>query len=147
VETGSRDELGYLIKRVQQALRGAIDPALADIGLTMAQYALLYNLQLHPGASNADLARFAFVSPQAMVRVMAELERTGLLIRKASQAHARVLQAHLTPKGIRALAAAQRRVEDIHKVMLQGLSTSRVRALATDLAAVAEQLEGLSSGG
>ena len=38
-----------MIKRAQQALRNAIDPALADLGLTKAQYAALYNLRRHPG--------------------------------------------------------------------------------------------------
>lgn len=43
-----------MIKRAQQALRNAIDPALADLGLTKAQYAALYNLRRHSGASSAE---------------------------------------------------------------------------------------------
>ena len=69
-----------MIKRAQQALRNAIDPALSDLELTTAQYAALYNLRRHPGASNAELARLSFVTPQTMVRIVSGLERAGLVV-------------------------------------------------------------------
>lgn len=136
-----------MIKRVQQALRGAIDPALADLGLTMAQYAVLYNLERHPGASNAELARLAFVTPQAMVRVVADLERVGLLSRASSPAHAKVLQAHLTDSGAKILAAADRRVQQVHAVMLNGFSSDDVSMIAETLTMMAVRLEQLQVSG
>jgi DNA-binding MarR family transcriptional regulator len=140
-------ELGYLIKRVQQALRGAIDPALAGLGLTMAQYAVLYNLERNPGLSNAELARLAFVTPQAMVRVVAELEHEGLLTRRASPAHAKVLQARLTNKGVKMLAAAQSRVDQIHATMLEGFAAKDIDIVAARLIRIAQRLEQLRAQG
>lgn len=135
------NELGYLVKRVQQALRAAIDPALADLGLTMTQYAVLYNLQRHPGASNAELARLAFVTPQSMVRVVIELEQAGLLSRASSPRHAKILQAHLTDKGERALGAAQDRVDRIHALMLKDLESAEIDKIGTCLTLMASRLE------
>lgn len=54
--------VGYLLKRTQAALRGAMDKVLREHGLTVPQYATLELLALHPGMSNADLARATFVT-------------------------------------------------------------------------------------
>jgi DNA-binding MarR family transcriptional regulator len=136
------DDLGYLIKRAQQALRNAIDPALSDLGLTTAQYAALYNLRRHPGASNAELARLSFVTPQTMVRIVAGLERAGLVSRTPSPRHRRVLQARLSTKGARVLGLAQRRVDAIHATMLRGIPPPELERLHGWLTHIAVTLEG-----
>jgi hypothetical protein len=53
----TEEAVGYLVKRVQQALRRRCDAALKPTGLSMAQYALLRALADHPEASAAELAR------------------------------------------------------------------------------------------
>jgi DNA-binding MarR family transcriptional regulator len=133
--------LGYTLKRAQQALRNTIDPALADLGLTTAQYAALYNLHRHPGASSAELARMSFVTPQTMVRIVADLEERGLLSREPSQAHARVLQARLSDDGEAVLQRAQHRVDLIHTHMLEGIPTAEVERFHGWLTHIAARLE------
>ena len=135
------DDLGYVIKRAQQALRNAIDPALSDLGLTAAQYAALYNLRRHPGASNAELARLSFVTPQTMVRIVSGLEHAGLIRRAPSPAHRRVLQARLTGKGASALRQAQHRVDAIHAHMLYGIPPAETERLLGWLTRIAVTLE------
>lgn len=135
------NELGYLVKRVQQALRAAIDPALADLDLTMAQYAALYHLERHPGASNAELARLAFVTPQSMVRVVVGLEQAGLLRRAASSEHAKILRTHLTAKGKRTLDTAQERVDRIHALMFKDLDPAQTDEIGRCLTLMAARLE------
>jgi DNA-binding MarR family transcriptional regulator len=135
------DDLGYVIKRAQQALRNAIDPALSDLGLTTAQYATLYNLRRHPGASSAELARLSFVTPQTMVRIVSGLERAGLVRRAPSPAHRRVLQARLTSKGTSALRLAQQRVDAIHAHMLHGIPPAETARLLGWLTRIAVTLE------
>jgi DNA-binding MarR family transcriptional regulator len=134
-------DLGYLIKRVQQAFRSAIDVRLADLGLTMAQYATLYNLRRHPGASNAELARLSFVTPQTMVRIVVGLEERGLLRRVASPDHARIFQAHLSDEGNGVLGQAQRRVGLIHAHALEGMSGAETERLIGSLTRIATRLE------
>ncbi|MCB0010217.1 MAG: MarR family transcriptional regulator, partial [Anaerolineales bacterium] len=73
------DEIGYLIKRAQHALRLTIDNALAALGLTLPQYIALVHIQNEAGISNAELARRAFVTPQTMHRVVTGLAERGLL--------------------------------------------------------------------
>lgn len=57
-----------------------MDEALRSLGLTAPQYAVLSAVELEAGISNARLARAAFVTPQTVQGILANLERQGLLI-------------------------------------------------------------------
>jgi DNA-binding MarR family transcriptional regulator len=99
---GPRFLLTYLIKTVHQALRTGLDEGLREVGLTLPQMAVLSTLKHVPGASSAELARAAFVSPQTMGELLAALERGQLIERTADPRNARVLRATLTTRGKRA---------------------------------------------
>lgn len=98
--------IGFALKQAQQALRSHLDTALRDIGLTTPQYAVLTFLKEEAGASNAALARRAFVTPQTMQAILVGLERAGLIARSAHPEHGRVQQTVLTLAGSQALQAA-----------------------------------------
>lgn len=98
--------IGFALKRAQQALRAHLDTELQQIGLTTPQYAALTFLQAEPGASNAALARRAFVTPQTMQAILVALDRAGLIARTPHPKHGRVQTTALTTKGRKALAAA-----------------------------------------
>lgn len=70
---------GYLVKRVQQALRRRCDTELRTIGLSMAQYAVLRALADHPTASASELARLCFVTRQSLQDVLRGLRNGGLV--------------------------------------------------------------------
>jgi DNA-binding MarR family transcriptional regulator len=99
---GPRFLLTYLIKTVHQALRTELDEGLREFGLTLPQMAVLSTLKHIPGASSAELARAAFVSPQTMGELLATLERGQLIERTADPRNARVLRTTLTTQGLHA---------------------------------------------
>ncbi|WP_313617068.1 MarR family transcriptional regulator [Agrobacterium sp.] len=98
--------LGYALKRAQQALRGRLDTALRDIGLTTPQYSVLAGLEKNNGLSNAELARRAFVTPQTMQAIIVTLEKAGLIKREAHPDNGRILTTGLTAEGRQAVRAA-----------------------------------------
>ena len=98
----SSDPFGYIFKRTQLALRGAMDDALVTVNLTTPQYAALSEPSKEQGLSNAELARRCFVTPQTMHQILGGLERTSsvtkcLVLRSASlkQAFNRLLEQYL----------------------------------------------------
>ncbi|WP_433444769.1 MarR family winged helix-turn-helix transcriptional regulator [Nonomuraea sp. CA-141351] len=133
--------VGYLIKRVQAALRGAMDGVLREHGLTVPQYATLELLALHPGMSNADLARATFVTRQSGNVVLRGLQEAGLITRPATADHGRARPAHLTEEGHRSLAAVQAAVYAIERRMVKAIPPQRMAALLTDLDRIAAALE------
>ena len=93
------ETLGYALKRAQQAMRLHMDRQLKEIGLNAPQYAVLASLEDEPGASNARLARRAFVTPQTMQAMLVKLEQSGLIERRPDTEHGRIQRTELTEKG------------------------------------------------
>lgn len=112
----------YAIGRLDRVVRRELSERLAPLGLTWPQYTTLSVLEARPGLSNAQLARRAMISPQAMSEVTVTLERMRLLERKASPTNNRILRARLTPKGRRLLAKCEEQVDDLERQMLSGIS-------------------------
>jgi DNA-binding MarR family transcriptional regulator len=128
VEDALAQEVGYLLKRAQHALRTTMDAALAEIGLTTPQYAALLALEQLDTASNAELARACFVTPQTMHIMLRGLERDGLVERSPHPTHGRIVRTALTPAGHTRLADARPRAAAIDQQMLAGLSPPQVDA-------------------
>src|SRR5579862_4543464 len=141
---GMPDPMGkrvaYLIKRVQLALHARLDRVLRPLGLTPPQYAVLSAIELEPGISNAALARAAFVTPQTMQGIVANLERAGFLARQVDPTNARILKGDLTAKGRKILARAHARGIAVESEMLGSLTPGDAKKLADWLAACAERL-------
>src|SRR5919201_1472306 len=114
--------IAYLMKRAQDALNRALVDAFAELGLTLPQYAVLYNLAETPGLSSAELARRSFVTPQTMNEVIQLLERDGLVARPQHRVHGRIGQPDRTAGGGAKLAAANRRTDAIEKKMVASLT-------------------------
>lgn len=125
---------GYLLKRAQALLNDAMAAALAPWELSVAQFAALNALAEASGASNADLARIAFVSPPTMHVLLSHLEETLLVVREPHPHHGRILRATITPAGQETLDAARRAVDAVEVRMLDGFAPARRRALAMTLA-------------
>ncbi|MFF0739259.1 MarR family winged helix-turn-helix transcriptional regulator [Streptomyces sp. NPDC004111] len=133
--------VGYLLKRAQSALRGAMDKVLREHGLTVPQYSTLELLALHPGMSNADLARATFVTRQSGNVVLRGLQDAGLISRPATAEHGRARPARLTEEGRARLAAVQAAVYAVEQRMVDAVPAQRLGAFLTDLERVARALE------
>ncbi|MGP3964975.1 MarR family winged helix-turn-helix transcriptional regulator [Nonomuraea sp. 3N208] len=129
--------VGYVLKQVQASLHTAMDEVLRPLGLTVAQYACLELLGQHPGLSNSELARRAFVTRQSMNVVLRRLQERGLLTRPAHAAHGRALPTELTGAGQSTLHEASVAVRAVERQIFAPLSQERQRRLREDLASCA----------
>ena len=92
--------LGYLLHRVHAALRSEVMATVLDpLELTFPEYICLRMLSHTPGMSNAQLARDANVSRQAMNMVLRGLQDRGLVVRPATAAAGRSRPTELTTAG------------------------------------------------
>lgn len=132
--------LGYALKLAQHALRLRMDEALRTISLTTPQYAVLSAVEAEPGMSNARLARSAFVTPQAMQGVLANLERDGLLHRTPEPAHGRILRSELTAKGARTLEHGHLAVRIVEDVLVTSFGAGNAPRIAAALSKCADDL-------
>ncbi|MGI5284300.1 MarR family winged helix-turn-helix transcriptional regulator [Nonomuraea polychroma] len=136
------EHVGYRLKRAAAALRGAMDKALRENGLTVPQYACLELLDERPGISGSELARGTFVTRQSSSVVLRGLQDGGLVTRPATADHGRALPVHLTDEGLRRLTAARAAVYDIERRMIGAIPARRLDALLADLDRMAAALDG-----
>ena len=132
--------IGFALKQAQQALRTRLDSGLREIGLTTPQYAVLAFLNVEAGASNAALARRAFVTPQTMQAILVALERAGLIARTPHPEHGRVQMTELTARGRGALEAASGIVADAEERLRNASAPFDPQAVAAMLLRLAEAL-------
>lgn len=122
-ELGVQGLLGYKLKKTQHALRLHMDEALRALDLTTPQYAVLAQLELKPGASNAALARSAFITAQTMHGIVANLEERGLIQRKSDVSHGRILCTELTDQGRKVVTRAHNMIRAVEARMLATVSS------------------------
>ena len=132
--------IGFALKKAQHALRTRLDSELREIGLTTPQYAVLAFLEVEAGASNAAIARRAFVTPQTMQAILVALERAGLIARTPHPEHGRVQMTELTARGRGALEAASGIVADAEERLRNASAPFDPQAVAAMLLLLAESL-------
>jgi DNA-binding MarR family transcriptional regulator len=137
--------IGYLVYRLERRLRARIDQAVRVHGLTATEYVTLSVLRERDGLSCAQLARLAFVTPQAMNLVISALERRELVRRQPDPDHRRVLRASVTPSGLDALDRCDRSMDEIEADMLADLPPDTVDTVREALAVCARSLEATRS--
>ena len=137
---GASGHLGYLLRQAQAAFRQAGDTALADLELTLPQFALLTLIGAYEPISGAALARLSVATPQTVDSVLKNLARAGLVARTPDPEHGRILRAALTPAGRRKLAEAKRRIDALERRIAAPLGPAEERTVRAWLAAVARDL-------
>jgi DNA-binding MarR family transcriptional regulator len=120
--------VGRLLKRAEQALLKAKNAVLKPIGLTLAQYVTLVELERQQGVAAATLARACLISPQAMMILLKTMEQQGLISRLPHARHANVLELRITEVGREALHAARAQIDPVERRILDAFS---VKDLAT----------------
>ena len=123
------DWVGYNLKITQHRLRQRLDAELMKVGITAPQNAVLLAVSGNPRISNAELARSAFVTPQTMQGILVNLERSGLIARKAHPQHGRIIMTELTTAGEKAVAEGARAADIVERLMLATLSEDEKRLL------------------
>ncbi|MDA4110549.1 MarR family winged helix-turn-helix transcriptional regulator [Mycolicibacterium holsaticum] len=120
--------LGYLLSRVADALRAEVTATVLDpLGLAFPQYICMRILSKYPGQSNADLARYVNVSPQAMNMVLRALEGRGLVSRPAAVSSGRSLPAELTAAGREVLKRTDPGVREAERKLMANLTAAQRR--------------------
>ena len=97
--------LSRAIWRAELAVDRAANVWLAPFGLSDSLVGTLTQVSRHPGLSVAELARRSGTRPQSAARLVERLEDLRLVVRSPHPVHGKVIEIHLTERGVEALAA------------------------------------------
>lgn len=112
----------YAVGALDRAVRRRLGVVLGSFSLTLPEYTALSLLRRRGGYSNAELAKGALVSPQAMNEVIKSLEERRILERTPSTSHGSVLNTFLTEAGRELLNRCDIEVDAMERAMLDGIS-------------------------
>lgn len=119
---------GYYLWRLATRWRAAVDRALAGVGLTHAQYALLASLYGLSRAgrqpSQRQLADVSGLDPMFVSKLARSLERAGLLTRTDNPADPRAFQLTMTPRGTEVIRTAMATVRDLNDTLTRPIGGS-----------------------
>jgi DNA-binding MarR family transcriptional regulator len=138
---GEKGHLGYLLRQAQAATRLTLERALADLGATPPQFAVLTMLRAYPGLSGADLARVALLTPQTVGVIIRNLERDGAIRKTPHPVHGRVQQWTLTRRGRRLLEQCRRHVVAVERRLTSGLTAGAQVTIRRWLSKIATDLQ------
>ncbi|MFC5138664.1 MarR family winged helix-turn-helix transcriptional regulator [Actinomycetospora rhizophila] len=126
---GEVPSLLYAVKQVELAVRARLDDLLRTTGITVPQWTALTVLARREGQTGADLARNAFVSPQAMGDLLAALERGRWITRTPDPAHGRRVLIGLSDAGRALLDDVAPGAAEVEERMVAGLDPDQRGAL------------------
>jgi DNA-binding MarR family transcriptional regulator len=148
---GKRGEAGYLAYLLRQAagaVRLRLERALADLEITSAQFVVLTMLDAYPGASGADVARLALLTPQTVHGITSNLMRAGLIARRPDPVHGRVQRLGLTPAGQALLSRCRERARRMDAALAAGFSAAEeavIRRWLVSLATAGDEMDSSGS--
>src|SRR6185312_914623 len=103
------ETLPFEIAETAHALRKAFDRRSVGMGVTRAQWKVLFRLNRQPGLRQIELADMLDIEPITLSRIVDRLEEAGLVQRVADPADRRAWRLHVT-------ATAQPLVEKLRAV-------------------------------
>jgi DNA-binding MarR family transcriptional regulator len=138
---GEQGDLAYLLRQAQAATRLKMERALADLGVTPPQFAVLTMLRAYPGLSGADLARVALLTPQTVGVIIRNLERSGAIRKTPHPVHGRMLQWTLTRRGGTLLEQCRRPIRTLERRLRAGLGAKAQTTVRRWLSKIAADLQ------
>lgn len=145
--SAAEPSVGTVLKRAEQAMVRTKNSALKSVGITLAQYVALGELERRPGITAATLARACLVSPQAMMILLKSMEQQGLVARSVHPRHPNVLELHMTDVGREALDAGRKRIDPVERRVLQAFSAKDLGILRALLVRFADAFEAPTQAG
>ena len=92
------ETLPFEIAETAHALRKAFDRRAVGMGVTRAQWKVLFRLERQPGLRQIELADLLDIEPITLSRIVDRLEEAGLVERVADPSDRRAWRLHVTAK-------------------------------------------------
>ncbi|MFI5758905.1 MarR family winged helix-turn-helix transcriptional regulator [Streptomyces sp. NPDC051569] len=121
-EAGPEAELSFHIRLAEQAIMARKAEGLRGLDLTVPQCRVLASLRGGVSKSCTQLAREALVTSQTMTSTVGNLETKGLVARRVSPDHGRVVLVTLTAAGVERAHSAHRLSDAIEQDVREAFS-------------------------
>ena len=119
------DRIGTRIRHIARMIIDAKAAALRPLGITVPQYSTLLAVKHLEPSSAAQLARTGLGTPQSIATMLSSLEGKGLVSRRPSPMHQKLIEVRLTALGTKTIDEADE--------LAAGIETELREAIGEDL--------------
>jgi DNA-binding MarR family transcriptional regulator len=134
------ETLPFEIGETAHALRRAFDRRATTLGVTRAQWKVLFRLSRMPGLRQIELADLLDVEPITLSRIVDRLEEAGLVARVADPTDRRVWRLELTAKAQPLIAKLRTLAEELMHEAFAGLTNEDLELMRGKLAKIRDNL-------
>lgn len=124
--------LGLLLRKAHWHAAAVMSEALRPLGIELRHFAVLLVLVNRGPTPQRDLVEATGTDKAGIMRVVDDLERMGLAVRKPVAGDRRVRAVEITPKGVELFDAAHVAAEPLADRLVAGMSAAE-QAQLTDL--------------
>ena len=118
-----------LLRRATEGLAGRVEEILADAGLTLDQWRVLWTLTEHGPLSMSDLAGLTRITGPTVTRAVDRLVERSLLYRKVDAADRRRVLVHVAPRGRALRRTLAPQIAEAEQGVLAARSAAEARTL------------------
>lgn len=134
-----RRDLGFAIAEAKRVCTQAMDQRMRPLGLSQATWRTLFYLERHgEGITQRALAEYMGIEGPTLVRLLDNLERSGLVERRPSPTDRRANTLHLTAKARPLLKTINRVAEELRAEFFEGIDEDAMRVVRQVMERMAE---------
>ena len=134
--------LGLLLRRAHWRAAAVMAEALGPLGIELRHFAVLIELVNRGPTVQRDLAAATGSDKAGIMRVVDDLERKGLAVRKTVPGDRRARAVEITPKGLELFDAAHMAAEPLAERLAAGLGPGEPEQLTDLLTRIAHPSDG-----
>jgi len=134
------ETLPFEIAETAHALRRAFDRRAATLGVTRAQWKVLFRLSRTPGLRQVELADILDVEPITLSRIVDRLQEAGLVERVADPADRRAWRLQVTDEAQPLIVKLRQLAELLVAEAFDGLGTDEINAMRSSLERIRDNL-------
>ena len=127
------------IGETAHALRKAFTRRAATLGVTGAQWKVLFKLSLKPGIRQVELADMLDIEPITLTRILDRLQEAGLIERSSDPADRRAWRLHVTAKAKPLVAKLRAIADEMTADAFAGIEPKDIQTTRRVLALVCER--------
>ncbi len=131
----------YLIYRITNQLTRRIRGRLRKSGINITRWRVLAVLRAHGELSLGRIVDLTVMEQPSVSRVVAQLEREGLVKREVSRKDSRFVQVNLTPAGGKAFQNVYPTAQKHQELALRGFSSKEINTLRSFLRRIQANIE------
>lgn len=140
------ETLPFEIAETAHALRRAFDRRAATLGVTRAQWKVLFRVSRMPGLRQVDLADQLDVEPITLCRIIDRLEDAGLVARRRDPEDRRAWRLEVTEKAVPLVEQLRALGDELRAEAFAGIDGDALEAVRSNLAKMRENIAAVDNG-